>query len=322
MPIYTVQNRKLKAVTEKKFSLEKDIQSLTEENLEALFGLTFVSGSLNSEFSVRAQEQDFYIDTLCFDSAQNSIVIIEYKKDRSFSVIDQGFAYLSAMLNHKADFVLELNERLHKNLTKKDIDWEQSRIIFISPEFTNYQRNAINFKDLPIYLYEVRLYENDLVEFDPIKPYRTTESIGSLSKDLTIQSVSKEVKVYSEDDLLAKAEQAKELYQDLKDKISALDQSLIFHPTKTYVGIQKTGNWRMIMAVNIYQNKLMIDYTRSKPTDFNDPEKKLTYKEKSMQQKNQHMSTLVVTTTEDVDYAVSLFKQAFKRFLDQYDGKA
>src|SRR3990167_5463925 len=196
MPVFFKVNNKLSQIKEKKADLERDIQQLTELNLETIFGLKFVSGSLNSEFSVRAQEQDFYIDTLAIDEAQRSIVIIEYKKDKSFSVIDQGFAYLSAMLNHKADFVLEINERLKKNFTKKDIDWEQSRIIFISPEFTNYQRNAINFKDLPLYLYEVRLYENDLYEFDPIKPYKTTESIGKLSNDKIIQSVSKEVKVY------------------------------------------------------------------------------------------------------------------------------
>ena len=201
MAIYTIHNKVLQPVSPKKFDLESDIQRLTEENLKTVFGLTFVSGSLNQEFFVRAQEQDFYIDTLAFDESQNSFVIIEYKKDKSFSVIDQGFAYLSAMLNHKADFVLELNEKLKKSLSKADIDWEQSRVIFISPEFTNYQRNAINFKDLPIFLYEVRLY-SDIIEFDPIKPYRTTESIDVLSKDKTIQSVAKEVKVYTMDDLV------------------------------------------------------------------------------------------------------------------------
>lgn len=321
MPIYTIQSKSLRSIAEKKFNLEKDIQSLTENNLETLFGLTFVSGSLNSEFSIRVLEQDFYIDTLAYDSSQHSIVIIEYKKDKSISVIDQGFAYLSAMLNHKADFILEVNERLKKNLTKKNIDWEQSRVIFISPEFTNYQRNAINFKDLPIYLYEVRLYDNNLVEFDPIKPYRTTEAISSISRDKTIQTVSKEVKVYSEVDLLAKAEQVQEVYGDLKEKILALDKSLIFHPTKTYVGVQKAGNWRMIMAINFYQNKLVLDYTRSKPTDFSDPEKKLMYKENSMKYFNQHISSLTITSLDEVDYAILLFKQAYKRFLVQYDGK-
>lgn len=202
MAIYITSGNKLKAVKESKFDLEKDIQKLTEENLETIFGLKFVSGFSNNEFSVKVQEQDFYIDTLAFDESQRSFIIIEYKKDRNFSVIDQGFSYLSAMLHNKAEFILELNRRLGKSYDKSDIDWEQSRLIFISPEFTNYQRNAINFKDLPFSLYEVRTYENGIVEFDPIKPFKTTESIQAFTKAKIVKDVSKEIKVYTLDDLV------------------------------------------------------------------------------------------------------------------------
>lgn len=233
MAIYTIHNAVLEPVSAKKFDLESDIQHLTEKNLKSVFGLTFVSGSLNQEFFVRAQEQDFYIDTLAFDESQNSFVIIEYKKDKSFSVIDQGFAYLSAMLNHKADFVLELNEKLKKSFSKADIDWEQSRIMFISPEFTNYQRNAINFKDLPIFLYEVRLYSNNIIEFDPIKPYRTTESIESLSKDKVIQSVAKEVRVYTIDDLV------KRNWTDTRALLDELEKTLLTTDIETRVKYTK-----------------------------------------------------------------------------------
>lgn len=318
MAIFSVQNKTLKPIAEKKFDLEQDIQRLTEANLEIVLGLTFISGATNNEFSVRAQEQDFYIDTLAFDESQKSFVIIEYKKDKSISVIDQGFAYLSAMLNHKADFVLEINERLKRNYTKKDIDWEQSRVIFISPEFTNYQRNAINFKDLPIYLYEVKNYENGLVDYNPIKPYRTTESIGAISKDKTIQNVSKEVRVYSEEDLLSRVDRSKELYIELKEAILNYDLALIFHPTKTYVGIQKEGNWRSIVAINIQQNRLVIDYTRSEPKDFDDPQHKLVYKKNSLKYFGQHISTLIVESDSDVAYAVKLFKQTYERFKKQF----
>lgn len=202
MAIYIKSGSRLKPVKQTSFDLEKDIQKLVEENLDTIFGLEFVSGVSNNEFSVRVQEQDFYIDTLAFDEHQKSFVIIEYKKDKNFSVIDQGFSYLSAMLHNKAEFVLELNRRLGKTFNKSDIDWEQSRLIFISPEFTNYQRNAINFKDLPFSLYEVRLYENGTVEFDPIKPFKTTESIQAFTKDKIVKDVSKEVKVYTLDDLV------------------------------------------------------------------------------------------------------------------------
>ena len=211
---------KLVTLREVKFDLERDAQKLTEQNLETIFGLKFVSGSLNKEFSVRAQEQDFYIDTLAFDEQQNSFVIIEYKKERSFSVIDQGFAYLAAMLNNKAEFVLELNEKLKKNFGKNDIDWEQSRLIFISPEFTNYQKNAINFKDLPFFLYEIRTYENGMVEFDPIKPYKSTASINSFIKDKIVTQVSKEVKVYSQEDLVKETwTNTKELLEEFENRL-------------------------------------------------------------------------------------------------------
>jgi predicted transport protein len=202
MAIYITSGNQLKTVREKKFNLERDIQKLTEENIETIFGLKFVSGFSNNEFCVKVQEQDFYIDTLAYDENLHSFVIIEYKKDRNFSVIDQGFSYLSAMLHNKAEFVLELNRRLGKSFDKSDIDWEESRLIFISPQFTNYQRNAINFKDLPFSLYEVRAYENGIMEFDPIKAYRTTESIQTFTKDKIVNDVSKEVKVYSLDDLV------------------------------------------------------------------------------------------------------------------------
>ena len=321
MPIYSLQNKLLKPVVEKKFDLERDIQKLTEANLQTVFGLTFISGASNQEFSVRTQEQDFYIDTLAFDENQGTFAIIEYKKDKSISVIDQGFAYLSAMLNHKADFVLELNERLGKSFTKKDIDWEQSRIIFVSPEFTNYQRSAINFKNLPIFLYEVKYYQNGLVNFNPIKPYRTTESIGSVSKDKTIQKVSKEIKAYSEEDLYSKGEKTKELYLSLKEKLLTVYSTLAFKPTKYYLAVVLSGNWRTIIAINPKQGKLIIDYTRSRPKDFEDPKKRLSYKENSMKYYNQHISSLTVESLEDIEYAMYVFKQAYDRFVKQFGSK-
>lgn len=318
MALFHIKNKILFPIGEQKFDLERDIQILTEANLQKVFGLTFVSGATNQEFSVRAQEQDFYIDTLAYDEEQKSFVIIEYKKDKSISVIDQGFAYLSAMLNHKADFVLEINERLGRSFTKKDINWEQSRVIFVSPEFTNYQRNAINFKDLPIFLYEVKIYENDIVDYNPIKPYRTTESIGSISKDKTIQNVSREVKVYSEEDLIAKGEKTKELYISLKEKLQLIDPSFVFHPTKNYIGVQIPGNWRNIIYINFLSNKLSISFARSQPSDFSDPKKKLVYSVNSMKHFNQHISWFDVNNEDDVVYTVELFKQTFERFKKEF----
>lgn len=235
MAIFKINNQKLEPIEERRIDLERDIQKLTEENLETVFGLKFVSGSLNQEFCVHVSEQDFYIDTVAFDESTDSVVLIEYKKDRSFSVIDQGFAYLSAMLNNKADFVLELNERLKKNFSKKDIDWEQSRIIFISNEFNNYQKNAINFKDLPMFLYEVKVYDN-LIDYNPIKPFKTSESINKFVKDKNIQRVSREVKVYSVDDLVKPQwAETREMLNQFSEELLKLNLVTRIKYTKFYV---------------------------------------------------------------------------------------
>ena len=66
-----------------------------------MFGYEFVKSEL--------QLGNLRIDTLAFDNENRSFVIIEYKIDQSFSVIDQGYAYLGLLLNNKADFILEYN---------------------------------------------------------------------------------------------------------------------------------------------------------------------------------------------------------------------
>src|SRR5690606_29002999 len=141
MALFKIENNgRLESIKEQPFKLEKEIQSLTEENLNLIFGLDFVK----SELSLN----NFRIDTLAYDKEAGTFVIIEYKRDKNFSVIDQGYAYLALMLNNKADFILEYNENSKESLKRNDVDWSQSRVVFISPHFTTYQREAINFKNL------------------------------------------------------------------------------------------------------------------------------------------------------------------------------
>ena len=153
MILYSNQADKLKPINEKPFKLEKDIQKLFEGNLSVLMGLELVK----SEFVIKSRR----IDTLAFDKQTNGFVIIEYKRDRNVSVIDQGFSYLSLMLENKAEFLVEYNESLSRNLKRDEIDWSQSRVAFVSPNFTENQKMAVNFQDVAIELWEVKRYEND-----------------------------------------------------------------------------------------------------------------------------------------------------------------
>ena len=145
MPLFSIKSDRLERVKEVPFKSErKDIQCITESSLKEVFGFEFVKSEL--------QLGSLRIDTLAFDSENRSFVIIEYKIDQSFSVIDQGYAYLGLLLNNKAEFILEYNESKGQGLKRDDVDWTQSKVIFVSPQFTKYQKQAINFRDLPIEL--------------------------------------------------------------------------------------------------------------------------------------------------------------------------
>src|SRR3989344_7064671 len=135
MPLFHSKNSKLVQIKETPFALEKEVKKLTEQNLEIVFGLKFVA----SEFSLHGLR----IDTLAFDQETKSFVVVEYKKDQSFSVIDQGFSYLSLVMNNRADVVLLFNQVNKVSLAKDDFDWSQTRVIFVARSFTNHQQGAI-----------------------------------------------------------------------------------------------------------------------------------------------------------------------------------
>src|SRR5690554_448353 len=293
--------KSLEYIREKPFRLEKEIQDLTENNLKEILGLDFVK----SEFALN----NFRIDTLAFDKEANAFVIIEYKRDKNFSVIDQGYAYLSLMLNNKADFILEFNENLDKTLKRNDVDWSQSRVLFVSPAFTNYQQEAINFKDLPIELWEVKRFENNTVSYEQIQKSGTQESIKTISKtDQTIDNVAKEIKVYSEQEHLESVtEEIKELYEKLKNAILNFDNIKI-KPKKKYIAFVSGRN-----VVDIHpQRKALKMWINMTIGELDDP-KGITRDVSSTGHWGNGDYELQINSDEDFEYILSLIKQSIKK---------
>jgi len=308
MPIFNIQNKKLFPIKEKEIDLEKEIQKLTEENLETIFDLEFVS----TEFAL----QNFRIDTLAFDKGADTFVIIEYKRGRSFSVIDQGYAYLALMLNNKADFVLEYNEKTKGNLKRKNVDWSQSRVLFLSQSFTTYQQNAMNFRDLPIELWEVKAYDNSTILYNQLLSPEARESIKTITKNETVENVSREIKKYSIDDYFKPGwGNSKELFEDIRIKILELDSRIEEKASKFYIGYQIDR--KNMVGIRIRQSKIIIDFTRTQPKDLDDPKKRLRYRKNSLKYWNQHISELDINNKNDIDYATLLIKQAYNKFINK-----
>lgn len=302
MALFKIENNeRLEGIKEQPFKLEKDIQSLTEKNLKSIFGLDFVK----SEFSLN----NFRIDTLAFDKDAGTFVIIEYKRDKNFSVIDQGYAYLSLMLNNKADFILEYNENSTETLKRNDVDWSQSRVIFISPSFTTYQKEAINFKDLPIELWEIKRYDNQTVNYNQIKTSGAQESVKTISRqDEAIEKVTKEIKVYTEDEHLEKGtEETKELYETLKSAILNLDE-LELKPKKKYIAFVSGSN---VVDIHIQKNALKM-WLNLQQGDLDDP-KELARDVSSVGHWGNGDYEIVMRTDEEIEYILSLIKQSLKK---------
>lgn len=300
MQIFSNKNSKLNILKEKPFKLEKEIQSLFEENLETISNLKFVK----SEFAIK----DYRIDTLAYDTEANAFVIIEYKRERNFSVIDQGITYLNLMLEYQANFIVEYNESCQENLKRNQIDWSQSKIIFVSSAFTDYQKQSTNFKDLAIELWEIRRFENDLVSINPIKKSKSAPSIKKVqqSKDSTLAKVTKELVVYDEDfHLKDRSDDILELYESFKNAILILSPDLEISPKKFYLAFKQNKN--NIVSIRL-QNKSLKIWINAKKGNLDDP-KKLTKDVSNVG----HWATgdyeLTVSDTKNLEYIMSLVKQ-------------
>jgi predicted transport protein len=306
MPLFKITSNKLSNIKEDAFKLEKELQILTEANLETLFGYEFVS----HEF----ERDRLRIDTLAFDQNSKSFVIIEYKRDQSFSVVDQGLAYLSLMLNNKEVFLVEYNERRNKSLKRDDVDWSQSKVMFIAKAFTDHQQVASGFKDLPVELWQVSRYDGGLIVYEQVQTKKTSATLASLKPSKATEKVIEQVRTYTEADLLPKSGLTKELYEELRSRILKLDDRLHPHVTKTYISFRHGENWRNIFSVAFRSNKLRIELFRTRPGDINDPEKRTNYIKQSVQWWNQHVSYLEVSNLKELDYAVYLLQQSLERF--------
>jgi len=300
MPTYKLQNKQhLLPIKEESFKLEKDIQKLTENNLEIIFGLDFV----RNEFPL----MNFRIDTLAFDNESKSFVIIEYKKDRSFSVIDQGYAYLSLMLNNKADFILEYYEIKEKSLKRDDIDWSQSKVIFISPSFTSYQRESINFKDLPIELWEIKKYGNGMVNYNQIKAMNVQESVKTITrKDKSFEKVSKEIKVYTENEhKKLGSDESLELYEKLKTEILNFGD-IELKPKKYYLTFIGSTN---IIDIRIQRTALKF-WINLKEGELDDP-KQIARNVSNIGHWGNGDYEIRISDDEYFEYILSLIKQSY-----------
>ena len=280
------------------FKNEKELQKYFENNLEQILGFKFIC----TEFTVG----NFRVDSLSFDVESKSFKIIEYKNVKNHSLVDQGYTYLKLLLERKADFVLQYNTITKSALTINDIDWSQSRIIFVSPTFTPYQLNATDFKNIPVDLVKVTKYENNIIGIDFIKKTSNVK-IEEFGIENEQREVSKEIKVYTEEDHLNKvSEGTQKLYELIKSKILELDD-IDIDVKKVYIAFKGRKN---ITDIEFNQNKLKV-YINLKKGMLEDP-LNIAQDITEIGHWGNGDYRAEVSSEEDIDNVMPLIKQSLK----------
>ncbi|MCB9365541.1 MAG: hypothetical protein H6587_13295 [Flavobacteriales bacterium] len=298
MIIYNTTGNKLVQVKEKPFKLEREIQSIFESNLQNIMGLLFVK----SEFTIKNKR----IDTLAYDKQTNAFIIIEYKRDKNYSVVDQGLTYLNLMLQNKAEFILTYNETLKDILHSKDVDWSQSRVAFVSPSFTDNQISASDFKDFGIELWEIKQFENNTISINTIKKSSGAPSIKPLLENSdSLKEVKENIKVYTEEDHFSNgSDYIIELYEKFKFSILNLTDGIEILPQKYYIAFKKGSN---ISDIEIQKKSLKI-FINAKIGTLDDP-KGLVKDVSNIGHRGNGDYQIQIENDKDLEYIMSLIKQ-------------
>ncbi|MGG3840155.1 DUF5655 domain-containing protein [Paenibacillus thiaminolyticus] len=234
-------------------TVEKSLQTLMERNLEALLGIRFLA----SEYSTGKKHRG-RIDTLGIDE-NNSPVIIEYKRSTNENVINQGLYYLDWLMDHQADFMVLVMNRLGHEIAQS-VDWSAPRLLCVAGGFTKYDEHAVQQINRNIELYTYKRYGDDLLLLDLVNA--TTANFetedGELLKAKTPSS-SKTVSEY----LAQASEELTDRFEALRAFMIALGDDVQMNTLKHYFAFKRIKNFA---CVEIHpQTKCISVYVKVNP---------------------------------------------------------
>ena len=286
MALFLTTNRNAKKIPPVKAGLEKDIQKLFEENLEEILNIEFLITEYSTSFGGR-------IDSLGIDK-NGSPVIIEYKRSQNDNVINQGLSYLRWLLDHKADF----EALVQKADIKTEIDWASPRVICVAESYNKFDLDTADLLPMNIELLRYKLYENDILLVEPETQRKIKISTSQIfDKGEKHKREFKEKIQHTIDDHLKLASVAiREVFSIMKEKIFALDESIIEEPKAKYIAYKLATNFCDVVvlkdALKIFLNVpsgelndplgIARDLTKPKPIGHwgnGDYETKLAHKE-------------------------------------------
>jgi predicted transport protein len=241
MPLFEMSGNSLVPVEQTNFPVEKELQSLIEKNLAAVFNCRLVA----SEFSTGALHAG-RIDSLAL-SEDNNPVLIEYKKVESSELINQSLFYLHWIQDHKGDFEIAVQRTLGNGV---EIDWSDLRVICIAPNYKKYDLHAVQVMSANIELWKYRLFKNGSLYLEEVfqatKMPTTVQGIGK--NPVMVEAGKKAAQVRAtatytfEEHLEGKPNSIQTLMHSIREFIVGLDPAIEEVPKKFYIAYKISQN--------------------------------------------------------------------------------
>ena len=255
MPIFQIEGQALSTISQDNFEREKELQVLIEENLEAVFNCRFVA----SEFSTGSVHAG-RIDTLAL-SEENHPVIIEYKKVESSELINQSLFYLHWLQDHQGDFEIAVQNTIGSDVK---IDWTDTRVICIAPNYKRYDIHAVQVMGANIELWKYRLFENSTLYLEEVFQASVASS-PSMSHDgknpIMVEAgkkaaITRATATYTFDEHLeGKPEKIQDLTLAVQEFVTNLDPAIEEVPKKHYIAYKGSQN---IVCVQVQQRRVLL----------------------------------------------------------------
>lgn len=218
-------------------ALERSLQKLIEQNLEALLGIRFLA----SEYATGRRHAG-RIDTLGIDE-NGCPVIIEYKRSINENVINQGLFYLDWLLDHKSEFW----KLVFDSFGKKDadgIEWSAPRLLCIAGDFTRYDEHAVAQINRNIELLRYRKFEDELLLLELVNATAATEP--STSAVSSTSPVSSSAPRTITEILAGLTGDLKDLYELVRDYLTAMGDDVQVKTLKYYVAFKRLKNFACV----------------------------------------------------------------------------
>jgi len=233
MSLFSINNEKINKISSNRPPKESNIQKLFEKNLNEILNITFLASEYSTSFGGR-------IDTLGIDN-NGSPVIIEYKLTQNDNVINQGLSYLHWLLDHKAEFeVLAQHSKINI-----EIDWASPRVICVAESYNKFDLDTADILPIDIELLKYQLYEKDILLVEPAIQRKVRIATSKVfNKTGKQKKVFKDKIQYTIDDRLKIAsDHTRELFSEIKERIIALDESIIEETKAKYIAYKLTTNF-------------------------------------------------------------------------------